>query len=147
MARQLSVYFDDKLTGTLLQDDTGRLRFHYAPSYLRPGSVPLSISMPLSDQEYEDNRARPFFSNLLPDGLARQRVAKLLGVSEKNPFALLEIIGGECAGAFSLYPEGTVPSLKNDQDYTFLTDFGSFVKTALARRDKGCTYVLGRCPG
>jgi serine/threonine-protein kinase HipA len=30
-------------------------------------------------------------------------------VSEGNAFGLLEIIGGECAGAMSLYPEGEQP--------------------------------------
>jgi len=67
MARQLSVYFDAQHAGTLLQDDSGRLHFRYDPAYVKAGNMPLSISMPLSGKEYEDNHARPFFSNLLPE--------------------------------------------------------------------------------
>ena len=33
-------------------------------------------------------------------------IAKILGISDTNDFAMLERIGGECAGAVSLLPEG-----------------------------------------
>jgi serine/threonine-protein kinase HipA len=110
MARSLSVYFDDIHVGRLTQDDGGRLQFSYDVAYLvRERAIPVSLSMPLSDNLYGDAVVRPFFSNLLPDDLARHHLARYLGVSEKNPFALLEIIGGDCAGALSLYPEGETP--------------------------------------
>ena len=35
------------------------------------------------------------------------RHAHVLGVNEENVFALLERIGGECAGAVTLLPDGT----------------------------------------
>jgi len=65
--------------------------------------------LPLQIKPYLDAQTRAFFSGFLPDSLARYRLAKYLGVSEKNAFALLEIVGGECAGAVSLYPEGIIP--------------------------------------
>lgn len=37
-------------------------------------------------------------------------IAKTFGVSDQNDFALLERIGGECAGAVSLMPKGMAPS-------------------------------------
>ncbi len=37
------------------------------------------------------------------------RVAAILGISERNDFAMLERIGGECAGAVSLLPEDAPP--------------------------------------
>ncbi|EKE10157.1 MAG: hypothetical protein ACD_16C00075G0003 [uncultured bacterium] len=121
MPRVLSVYFDEKLVGKLTQDDSGRLSFLYDAHYLTSGNAfPLSTSLPLSDTVYEDSIVRPFFSNLLPDDFARYRVARLLGVSEKNPFAILEIIGRECAGAISLYPEDQIPSPQKTKDYEFL---------------------------
>ncbi|MBA3814726.1 MAG: type II toxin-antitoxin system HipA family toxin [Alphaproteobacteria bacterium] len=121
MSRTLDVYFDEVLAGKLTQDESGRLNFAYDSGYLdSKTSFPLSISLPLSVQIYGDSIVRPFFSNLLPDDLARYRVARLLGVSEKNPFAILEIIGRECAGAISLYPEGQVSSLKKSENYELL---------------------------
>src|ERR1700722_14292502 len=123
MARSLSVYFNDQLAGILHQDQSGRLSFSYDPRYLQSKKAyPLSISMPLREGAYEDSIVRPFFSNLLPDDLARSRIAKYLGVSEKNPFAILEIIGGECAGALSLYPQGQTPPSPRKKDYEFLNN-------------------------
>jgi serine/threonine-protein kinase HipA len=123
MSRTLSVYFDERLAGKLIQDENGRLSFLYDSHYLTSQKAfPLSTSLPLSDKAYEDSVVRPFFSNLLPDDFARHRVARLLGVSEKNPFAILEIIGGECAGAISLYPENQIPSPQKTKDYSFLDE-------------------------
>jgi serine/threonine-protein kinase HipA len=123
MTRTLSVYFDESLAGKLTQDDSGRLNFLYDAHYLTSeNAFPLSASLPLSNTVYADSIVRPFFSNLLPDDFARHRVARLLGVSEKNPFAILEIIGGECAGAISLYPEDQIPSPQKTKDYEFLEE-------------------------
>jgi serine/threonine-protein kinase HipA len=33
------------------------------------------------------------------------QIAAILGINERNDFAMLERIGGECAGAVSLLPE------------------------------------------
>src|SRR5208283_5402514 len=41
-----------------------------------------------------------------PEEAQRTAVAKNLGVSERNDFALLERIGGECAGAVTFIPNG-----------------------------------------
>jgi serine/threonine-protein kinase HipA len=70
--------------------------------------------MPLQEEPYTDRVVRPFFSGLLPDEGARQRLAGALGISSGNAFGLLEVIGGECAGALSLYPAGQTPPAPND---------------------------------
>ena len=46
---------------------------------------------------------KDLFFGLLLDESVRERLAKLLGVSEKNPFLPLSEIGGDCAGALSLF--------------------------------------------
>lgn len=115
MTRTLDVYFDDALCGHLQQDDAGALSFSYVPTYLdlrQP--VPISYAMPLRAEPWPDRQARPFFSGLLPDEGARQRLAAGLGLSAANAFGLLEIIGGECAGALSLYPAGERPPAPDD---------------------------------
>jgi hypothetical protein len=43
----------------------------------------------------------------LPDESKREIIARNLGISPRNDFALLERIGGECAGAVTFIPEGT----------------------------------------
>ena len=108
----LNVYLHGKLAGFLRQEKSGSLSFDYAPAYIADKNPPLSVSMPLTKDTFLDSIARPFFSGLLPDDLVRERLAKFLGVSEKNSFALLDAIGGECAGAIALYPEGQEPPIE-----------------------------------
>jgi serine/threonine-protein kinase HipA len=123
MARILDVWFYGNKAGQLVQDDSGRLQFAYNADYLGSKQPwPLSVSMPVGAAEFEDRVARPFFAGLLPEDLIRRKVAKLLGVSEKNPFSMLEVIGGECAGALSLYPEGTPPHKENPDDIQILDE-------------------------
>lgn len=123
MSRDMDVYLGDQRAGTLAQDDTGALTFLYTKDYLcttKPQKI--SVSMPLREQPYPDRITRPYFSGLLPDERARQRLASALGVSEGNAFGLLEIIGGECAGALSLYPTGQKPPVFDSIGIEELTD-------------------------
>ncbi|KZL15332.1 Serine/threonine-protein kinase HipA [Pseudovibrio axinellae] len=106
MSRILDVYLHESLAGTLEQSPEGTLHFTYDLNYLQGTGPAISVSMQLREQRYDDPIARPFFSGLLPDERARRRLAAALGVSERNAFGLLEIIGGECAGALSLVPQG-----------------------------------------
>ncbi|MGB8352606.1 MAG: type II toxin-antitoxin system HipA family toxin [Chthoniobacteraceae bacterium] len=122
MSRTLDVWFYGNKAGRLVQDDSGRLSFAYDADYLKSRAWPLSVSLPLREEEFGDHVARPFFSGLLPDDLVRKKIARLVGVSEKNPFSLLEIIGGECAGAVAFYPEGTSPHQENHEDIQILDE-------------------------
>jgi len=115
VSRLLDVYLGGAKAGTLSQDEAGALSYAYEPGYLA-GREPraISFSMPLQEAPYVDRVARPFFSGLLPDEGARQRLAGALGISAGNAFGLLEVIGGECAGALSLYPAGQMPPSPDD---------------------------------
>lgn len=66
--------------------------------------MPLSLSLPLRQEPYDDDESHPFFANLLPEEKMRAIIARNLGVSLNNDYGLLERIGGDCAGAVSLYP-------------------------------------------
>lgn len=106
---RLTVYLHGDKAGTLTRESGGALSFSYAPSYLRAGAAGISLSLPVREEPYRGDTPRAFFSGLLPDEGARERLARHLGVSRGNPFALLEAIGGDCAGALSFYPEGETP--------------------------------------
>ncbi len=96
MARQLTVFLFGRKVGRLLQED-GKPRFAYDPAWLAaPKSVPLSQSLPLRNEPFDDRAVRPFFAGLLPEGDLRVRLAKILQVSRQNDFALLDGLGGEC---------------------------------------------------
>ncbi len=106
MSRLLDVYFGPVKAGALSQDDGGALSYVYDSDYLA-GREPraISFSMPLQEAPYPDRAARPFFSGLLPDEAARQRLAGALGISAGNAFGLLEVIGGNAlAHCHSIQP-------------------------------------------
>ena len=119
MARKLDVYLHGHLAGTLTQRTTGQLTFRYAATWLEDRSrVPLSQSLPLREQAFSNSETRPFFAGLLPEGGKRDLVARALGVSARNDFALLDRIGGECAGAVTLLHSGEAPQeLVGEGDY------------------------------
>ena len=105
--KRLIVYLRGAAVGTLEQDDSGLLGFRYGAEWLaKPDAVPLSHSLPLQAETFRGKHARAFFAGILPDEGPRKQIAGILGISERNDFAMLERIGGECAGAVSLLPEG-----------------------------------------
>ena len=104
--KRLMVYLNERLVGHLDQDDSGLLIFQYNPQWLQTdGAAPLSRSLPLREEPFRGNKARPFFAGILPEEDSRSQIAAILGISARNDFAILERIGGECAGAVALYPE------------------------------------------
>jgi serine/threonine-protein kinase HipA len=121
MARELDVWLLARKVGTLALAD-GRLSFQYAPDWLaRQDAVTLSCSLPLQAEPFDDQQTRPFFAGLLPEGHLRRFIAYQFGVSSQNDFALLDHIGGECAGAVTLLEPGRgMPH--PDQDVEWLSD-------------------------
>ena len=117
MSRLLHVYLKDVLAGALEQTQDGTLQFSYDAAYLSANEPALSISLPLTPVAFVGRNVTSFFSGLLPDEGVRERLAKYLGVSQRNAFALLEQVGGDCAGALSLHhPGDSPPSPKNDME-------------------------------
>lgn len=84
--------------------------FQYVQSWLdKSGATPLSQSLPLQKERFTLNECRGFFAGVLPEGDKRETIARNLGISPRNDFAMLERIGGECAGAVTFIPAGQPP--------------------------------------
>ena len=108
MPRTLDVYLRRHLIGKLVQNDHGHMVFDYVESWLaNPKAIPLSQSLPLTKKHFNRNDCRGFFAGILPDESKREIIARNLGISARNDFAMLERIGGECAGAVTFIAEGT----------------------------------------
>ena len=106
MAHELEVWLFNERVGTLALMD-GRLTFRYAAGWLKqPNAIALSCSLPLQDEPFDDRTARPFFAGLLPEGRMRHLITQQFHVSAQNDFALLDRIGGECAGAVTFAASG-----------------------------------------
>lgn len=106
MSKLLDVYLHQDKVGQLRVRD-GQMGFEYAADWLgNPSAKPLSRSLPLQEGRFSRKHCRGFFAGLLPEQEKRSAIARRLGVSEQNDFALLEALGGECAGAVTLMPAG-----------------------------------------
>jgi serine/threonine-protein kinase HipA len=107
MARTLDVYLHEELVGHLIQDDRGQMSFEYLESWLaKPRAAALSQSLPLRKERFPTEECRAFFGGILPEESKREIIARNLGISARNDYAMLEQIGGECAGAVTFVPAG-----------------------------------------
>ena len=105
--KRLIVYLNSLHIGELEESAGGQLRFRYSSDWLNNShAIPLSKSLPLKGSLFDGGEVRSFFAGTLPDEEPRRIIAEVLGISSANDFAMLERIGGECAGAVSLLPEG-----------------------------------------
>ncbi len=99
-----------ELVGTLTARGRG-VRFTYAPGALENLELPpISLSLPKRQEPYADSAAGPFFRNLLPEQAYRRLVTAAIGTAPENDLVLLGVIGGECPGAVSIWPETKRPA-------------------------------------
>lgn len=124
MPRRLDVYLADRLVGQLVQEDTGQLQFAYDSEWLRAADArPISRSLPLRAEPFGHRECRPFFSGLLPEAEKREAVARVLGVTPRNDFILLDRLGGECAGAITfVHPNEGLLRPQTMADYRSLSE-------------------------
>jgi len=110
MKSSLTVWWNGAIVGTLRLDEHGDTTFVYAPDWLADPNAPaLSRSLPKQAEPFDRRRTRPFFAGLLPEEAQRDAVARTLGISKGNDFAFLKALGGDVAGALTLWPEGETP--------------------------------------
>ncbi len=123
MTASLEVRFGTLIIGAVRVDESDRFCFAYDLAWCtRDGRFPVSLTLPIASHEYVAGPAHTFFANLLPEGAVRQAICARLGISPDNDFALLQAIGGECAGALSLVDPARPPVDPDDFGYEELTD-------------------------
>ena len=122
MARQLNVYLNNHPIGLLIQDDHGEITYQYDANWLdNPHALALSRSLPLRKAPFSRRECSGYFGGILPEGEKREIIARNLGITAKNDVKMLELIGGECAGAVTFIPAGESLPTQGDQ-YQPLTD-------------------------
>ncbi len=104
---ELFAYMNGEKVGKLTRAASGKLEFSYDKSWLESSSGrPLSLSMPLAEQVYADDRVENYFDNLLPDSQPiRNRIQRRFGATSNIGFDLLWHVGRDCVGALQLIPE------------------------------------------
>ena len=116
MTERLDVYLTGFLAGHLdWESSLDVFSFRYSPEYLaKDDARAISRSLPLTDESFDPLKSRAFFENLLPPEVVRRKLEKILHHDYRNTFAFLKELGGDCAGAISLYPDGMAPGQSDD---------------------------------
>ncbi len=83
------VYISDALCGHIVQDDEG-FRFWYRKEWLdNPKSEPVSLTLPLQEEEYRSNILFPFFDGLIPEGYLLEIAIRKFGLRSNDRMELL----------------------------------------------------------
>ena len=115
---KLFVYINGILAGELWLDDQNRFCFQYSKEWLgEQDSFHLSVSLSLQEKPFLKDSCYSYFTNLLPEAKVLTALSRKLGIAEEDKFSMLQAIGGDCAGAVSLYPPGVDHPGPNDYKY------------------------------
>lgn len=102
--RRAKIYYQSQLAGVLSEEDTG-YRFVYDNDYLRqPVAIPVSLTMPLSQKEFESNVLFPFFDGLIPEGWLLDISVQNWKLDPRDRMGLLMTCCRDCIGAVSVEP-------------------------------------------
>lgn len=96
----LDVRFAGESAGTLRRLPAGELAFSYAPAWQKKShAFPYAPRLPLGEESV-GQAVMYFFENLLPRGIARERLEKAVGSSDI--IEILALAGGDTTGALTL---------------------------------------------
>ena len=104
MSPLLKIYFNERYIANLWLEDK-----YYNFQYIVQDTLPISLALQVREEPYIKDYAKPYFANLLPEGETRTLIETRLGISRGDDFELLKQIGGDCAGAVTLFPEDQTP--------------------------------------
>ena len=98
--RTADVFFRNSLAGKLIEIVQNReYRFIYGKEYSGP---PVSLTMPLEQQEYEYDVFPPFFDGLLPEGYQLEALLKIKKIDRDDLMSQLLAAGSDTVGAVTI---------------------------------------------
>lgn len=99
------VYMYDKCAGTLTEDENG-YHFRYEESYLKQeNSEAISITFPLTSDQYDSKILFPFFDGLIPEGWLLDIAQKNWKLNPRDRMSILLKTCHDCIGAVSIQQE------------------------------------------
>jgi len=102
--RKAEVFLHDRPVGTLEELERG-YRFTYRQDYLGdPQTVPVSLSLPLQPEPFEDKRLFPFFDGLIPEGWLLEIAENTWKIDPRDRMGLLLACCRDCIGAAGVVP-------------------------------------------
>ena len=102
--KQAEIYTDDVFCGILTEDEEG-FNFSYEATYLsRQDALPLSPTMPLTEEQYNREMMFPVFDGLIPEGWLLDIAATSWKIDPRDRMSLLMACCKDCIGNISVKP-------------------------------------------
>jgi len=102
--RQAKVSKNGVFCGILREDEEG-FHFKYDDGYLcRADALPVSPTMPLTDEEYEKEMMFPVFDGLIPEGWLLDIASESWKIDKRDRMLLLMSCCKDCIGDLSVMP-------------------------------------------
>ena len=109
----LDIWLYGDCVGRLTSARTDHLSFEASATAIQrwgPGSNVLSVTIPFTAEvKVPADRLRAFFHGLLPEGTARDHLARRFNLRPRDVIGMLRELGEDCAGAVMALPLGEVP--------------------------------------
>jgi len=109
MSAVFDVYLLSRNVGQLTFNDDATMAFQYSNNYVDNAvkSTPiLSVRFPIRSEAYDNRETFIFLSNLFPEGKVMARIENILRLNSEDIQRLIEVMGGDFAGAIELFPAG-----------------------------------------
>ena len=102
--KEAGIYVNDVLCGILTEDEEG-YHFCYEKDYLASqGAVPISPTMPLTEQQYDKEMMFPVFDGLIPEGWLLDIASTSWKIDPRDRMSLLMACCKDCIGNISVKP-------------------------------------------
>lgn len=99
------IYFRDILAGRLAETEDG-YEFQYEATYLtRPQAEPISLTLSLREEAYQNHVLFSFFDGLIPEGWLLDVAMRNTDISILDRMSLLLLCCKDCIGAVSVIPD------------------------------------------
>jgi serine/threonine-protein kinase HipA len=105
----LEVWLDGQVVADLTMNRRRVPQLRYRGRYVAEqgiGALGLSVPLPVASRPFRGDIVDYWIENLLPEGETRTVLERYFGVRRGDGFALLAVIGRDCAGAVAVMPPG-----------------------------------------
>ena len=98
MDRAGKIYVQNREAGLIRETESG-YEFQYLKGYLdEKDALPVSLTLPLTEEPYRSNTLFPFFDGLIPEGWLLGVVERNWKIDGKDRFGLLLVTCRDCIG-------------------------------------------------
>ena len=97
--RKAKVAMHGKEAGVLIEHSRTKYTFQYLSGYM---GEPISLTMPIKEEQYVYDSFPPFFEGLLPEGYNRNQLLRLRKIDAQDHFSILMYLGQDVIGATTI---------------------------------------------